>query len=73
METLLPKQTTAGDKMITPYKNLLVSQPIGGPHRDTVRSLSGESSGSWGASAALRLPVYALALGGSYTSSRSSM
>jgi transposase len=51
METLLPKQTTADDKMITPSKNLLLSQPIGGPHRDSVRSLSAESCRCWRASA----------------------
>jgi len=51
METLLPKQTTAGDKMITPSRSLLLPQPTGGPHRDAVRSLSGESSRSWRASA----------------------
>jgi len=43
METLLPEQTTAGDKIIPPSRNLLFSQPTGGPYRDAVRSLSGDS------------------------------
>jgi hypothetical protein len=46
METLLPTQTTVYDKIVMPSWCLLPTQPIGGPHLDAVRSLSGQSSGS---------------------------
>jgi hypothetical protein len=36
--------TTVGDKIITPSLGLLLAQPTGGPNRDAVRSLFGDSS-----------------------------
>jgi len=42
METLLADQTTASDKMITPPRDLLFSQPVGGRNVSAVRSLSGD-------------------------------
>jgi hypothetical protein len=44
METLLSTQTTVNDEIITPSLDLLLTQPTGGPNRDAVRSLFGDSS-----------------------------
>lgn len=43
METLLPEQTTAGNKMITPSRSLRFSQPEGGRYLQAVRAQSGDS------------------------------
>ena len=83
METLLPRRTTAIDKIVAPFRYLPLFWPMGGSNRHAVRSLSGGSSRSRRASlgwplraagpAALRFFVYALTPGGSYTSPRSSI
>ena len=81
METLLSKQTTADNKIITLSPYLPVTQPIGGRNVFEGRSLSGDSSRSRCPRTATegrrfggpQIPVYAVTPGGSYTSPRSSM